>query len=156
MNVIAIDPGPTHSAVLFYDGIKTSRRQIIDNDRMIFTLTEDAMPESHLAIEMVESFGMAVGREVFETVFWIGRFCEAYNGDFTRIGRKAVKMHLCQSMRAKDANIRRALLDRFPATGGGKTPQVGTKSQPGPLFGITSHLWSALAVAVTWWDTRRD
>jgi len=63
-------------------------------------------------------------------------------------------MHLCKNNRAKDANIRQALLDRFPATGGGKAPQIGTKKQPGPLYGVTSHLWSALAVAVTWADTQ--
>lgn len=66
--------------------------------------------------------------------------------------RRAVKLHLCGSMRAKDGNIRQALVDRF----GGQAQAVGTKKAPGPLFGLSSHRWSALAVAVTWWDTRRD
>ena len=66
--------------------------------------------------------------------------------------RLDVKLHLCKDSRAKDANIRQALLDRFPATGGGKTPQIGTKAQPGPLYGIKSHLWAALGVAVTFAD----
>jgi hypothetical protein len=43
-------------------------------------------------------------------------------------------------MRAKDANIRQALLDLIG-------PQ-GTKAQPGPTYGIKSHTWAALAVAV--------
>jgi hypothetical protein len=58
-------------------------------------------------------------------------------------------MFLCNSMRAKDANIRRRVLDIFPATGGGKTPQIGTKGHPGPLYGVTSHAISALALGLT-------
>lgn len=42
-----------------------------------------------------------------------------------------------------------ALLDLFPRTGGGATPQIGTKAKPGPLYGVSSHAWAALGVAVT-------
>ena len=42
-----------------------------------------------------------------------------------------------------------ALLDLFPRTGGGATPQIGTKGKPGPLYGVSSHAWAALGVAVT-------
>jgi hypothetical protein len=104
-----------------------------------------------IAIEMIASYGMAVGREVFETCVWIGRFMQASRDpDAVRlVYRRDVKLHLCGTAKAKDPNIRQALLDMFPRTGGGKTPQVGTKSQPGPLFGVASHAWAALAVAVT-------
>ncbi len=65
-----------------------------------------------------------------------------------------VKLHLCGNARAKDTNIRQALIDRF---GGieGKSKAVGTKKAPGPLYGCKSHMWAALAVAVTWWDTHQ-
>jgi len=113
----------------------------------------DKMPDNGatLAIEMIASYGMAVGREVFETCVWIGRFQQAWHtpDGVKLVYRRDVKMQLCGSPKAKDANIRQALLDMFPATGGGKTPQIGTKAQPGPLYGITSHAWAALAVAVT-------
>ena len=55
--------------------------------------------------------------------------------------RKDVKLHLCGSPRAKDPNIRQALLD--------KLGPVGTKRQPGPCYGVKSHAWAALGVAVT-------
>jgi hypothetical protein len=95
------------------------------------------------AIEMVASYGMPVGREVFETVRWIGRFQQAWRDPETVrfVYRKDVKLHLCGSARAKDANIRQALID--------KLGPVGTKAVPGPLYGVKSHIWSALAVAVT-------
>jgi hypothetical protein len=115
---------------------------------------------------MVASYGMAVGKDVFETVYWIGRFCEAAERSLARQGEREaahhrvyrldVKLHLCKDSRAKDGNIRQALIDRFPATGGGKTPQIGVKSQPGPLFGIKSHLWAALGVAVTFADKQEE
>jgi len=49
-------------------------------------------------------------------------------------------------MKAKDANIRQALID--------KLGPVGTKKSPGPLWGVKSHIWSALAVAVTALETK--
>ena len=55
-------------------------------------------------------------------------------------------------MRAKDANVRAALIDRF---GPSKRKAIGLKATPGPLYGVHSHMWSALAVAVTYGD-RRD
>jgi len=64
-------------------------------------------------------------------------------------------MNLCGVMKAKDGNIRQALIDRFPATGGGKIPQIGTKAKPGPLYGFSRDKWAALAVAVTFQDQQR-
>jgi hypothetical protein len=105
----------------------------------------------HIAIEMIASYGMAVGREIFETCVWIGRFMQAWrNPKAVRlIYRRDVKLRLCGTVKAKDANVRQALIDMFPKTGGGKIPQIGTKAQPGPLYGVASHAWAAVAVAVT-------
>ena len=108
-----------------------------------------------MLIEMVASYGMPVGREVFETVRWIGNFEHAFGRDRTQaVYRRDVKMELCNSASANDANVRRALLDRFPSTGGGATPAIGTKAKPGPLYGLTKHAVSALAVGVAWWATQ--
>ena len=75
-----------------------------------------------LALEMIASYGMAVGKEVFETCVWIGRFQQKWRwpAEVRFVYRQDVKLHLCGSPRAKDANIRQALLDMFPSTGGGK------------------------------------
>jgi len=92
---------------------------------------------------MVASYGMPVGKEVFETCVWIGRFMQVWHDpDAVRlIYRRDVKLHLCGSARAKDGNIRQALIDKLG-------PQ-GTKKAPGPTYGVKSHAWAALALAVT-------
>jgi hypothetical protein len=58
----------------------------------------------------------------------------------------AGEAHLCEFVRANDANIRAALIDRF---GPGKDKAVGRKATPGPLFGLKGDEWSALAIALT-------
>ena len=102
------------------------------------------------AIEMVASYGMAVGATVFETVWWSGRFTEAWagwnDGLPIRVYRKDVKLHLCGSVRAKDTNIRQALIDRY---GPGRNVAVGRKDSPGPLYGFKADCWQALGVAIT-------
>ncbi len=113
----------------------------------IFRLGQ-AFGVEHCAIEMIASYGMPVGKETFETCLWIGRFIGAWEGIHGKepalLCRKDIKMHLCGTMKAKDGNIRQALLDRWG-------PQ-GTKKAPGPTYGISSHTWAALAVATTFMD----
>jgi hypothetical protein len=103
--------------------------------------------DCQLVIEMIASYGMAVGAEVFDTCVWIGRYVQAWHSpDAVRlIYRKQVKLHLCGTTKAKDTNIRQALLDKF---GPGKDKAIGKKAAPGPLYGVKTHAWSALAVAV--------
>jgi hypothetical protein len=140
MIVLAIDPGTTQSAYVVFDGRKVIRGEILPNENLLQLMRDDAIaPHDVVACEMVASYGMAVGREVFETCVWIGRFIQVARAPVRMVFRKDVKMHLCHSMRAKDGNIRQALLDKHGA--------VGTKKNPGPLYGVKSHLWAALAVA---------
>ena len=152
--ILCIDPGTTHSGVVEFDGLNVKPiSSAYANDELIVLLRRIGPNGNghveHMAIEMVASYGMAVGESTFETVRWVGRLQEAFSEvNTTLVYRKDVKMFLCHSMRAKDANIRQAILDAFPATGGGKTPQIGTKSQPGPLYGVTSHSMSALSIGI--------
>lgn len=110
------------------------------------------------AIEMVASYGMPVGKEVFDTCIWIGRFEEAlltarhgYSHLYTEpefIFRKDVKVNLCGHTNAKDANVRQALIDRFADTPNGK----GTKKKPDFFYGFKADMWQAYAVGVTCLD----
>ena len=151
MIVLGLDPGTEQSAFVAFNGESVRDHRVLPNRQLLSVLHEmrDHV-QAILVIEQIESFGMAVGREVFETVFWTGRFAEAWCPKrFERMPRREVKQHLCHSARATDANIRQALIDRF---GPGTDKAFGKKKAPGPLFGITGHKIAALAVAITWFD----
>lgn len=146
--ILAIDPGPEESALVLFDGERVLKAIYQPNECILAELKR-AAGLYPLAIEKIASFGMPVGAEVFETVYWSGRFAQAYGVEHVeRMTRVDVKMHLCHSPRAKDGNIRQALIDRF----GGRDSAIGKKASPGPLYGVSGDIWAALALAVAWWD----
>lgn len=158
VRILAIDPGTEFSAYVEWEtgdpiggppGIYLAGRA--SNHEML-SLLADSVHCDVLAVEMIASYGMAVGAEVFETCLWTGRFiqCAVEWGDFAKVYRREVKIHLCNSAKAKDGNIRQAIIDRF----GGKEKAIGKKAKPGPLYGIAGDVWAALAVAVTYAETR--
>lgn len=146
--IIAVDPGPEESAycVLVGDEIRLFGKD--ENMAVMDILAAYSGRDRVLAIEMIQSYGMPVGREVFETCVWIGRFIEAYKGPYRYIYRKDVKLHICQSMKANDSTVRQALIDRF-----GKP---GTKKAPGKLYGFRDDMWSALAIGITAIETKEQ
>jgi hypothetical protein len=175
---IAIDPGPVESAWIQYDSARSALVAcgLQPNEQVLEKIRATEWP---IVCEMIACYGMAVGKETFETVYWIGRFCEAAKGH-SRVFRKEVSLYFCNSPRATDSNVRRALLDldRFggseeKAIGGRRcTPchgrgvrgkkavpceicgATGWRTPPGPLYAVKSDIWSALAVAVYFEDSR--
>lgn len=146
-SILAIDPGTLESGwVMLIDG-NVSESGVCKNEDMLETVK---CWRGALAIEMIASYGMPVGREVFETCVWIGRFVQAYRWPdrAEMIYRRDVKLHLCGTPKAKDGNIRQALIDLIG-------PQ-GVKKSPGPTYGVKSHAWAALAVAATALNLRRQ
>lgn len=158
MLILGIDPGTTKSAWVLWDDEdeKILEMGICENMELrnyFSSVTHDDLRflGCHVAIEMVASYGMPVGKEVFETCVWIGVFLEALMADIPSrhfVYRKEVKLNFCGSVKAKDANIRQALIDRFG--------DPGTKKAPGKLHGVSKDIWSALAVAVTFSDLRKQ
>ncbi len=143
MRILAIDPGTDESGwCVLVDG-KVAMSGVTPNHILLYQVGGMASNFDTLAIEMIASYGMAVGKEVFETCVWIGRFQQVWTkpSEVRLVYRRDVKPHLCGSVKAKDANIRQALIDLLG-------PQ-GTKKSPGPTFGVKSHAWAALGVAVT-------
>lgn len=151
--ILALDPGPAQTGWVLFDGQRVQGCGVLPNEGVLARMRPDAQWDNGwtLAIEMIASYGMPVGHEVFETCVWIGRFVQAWHSPeaVRRVYRKDVKLHLCQNPRAKDSNVRQALIDLFAPTGGGAVRQIGTKAQPGPLYGVSTHAWPALGVAVT-------
>ena len=144
MRILALDPGTEKTAFLVWDG-SVVHCGIENNEDLRCMLVANHFGSADLmAYEMIASYGMSVGREVFETCVWIGRFIECTPLKPVPVFRKDVKLHLCGTPRAKDANVRQAILDLF----GGKQKAIGRKASPGPLYGVSSHIWSALGVAL--------
>ena len=141
--LLAIDPGTTQSGWVILDRHDRIESVGVSPNEDVLSMIRDTWPSRALAIEMIASYGMAVGKEVFETCVWIGRMQQAFHRpeQVELVYRQQVKMHLCGTPRAKDANIRQALLDLIG-------PQ-GTKAAPGPTYGVKSHAWAALGVAAT-------
>lgn len=151
---LAIDPGNEDTAFVLmdenfipYDKGKIKNTELIKKCRKNSFGTNGELHFDYLVIEMVASYGMPVGKTVFDTCVWIGRFVEACHVPYTRIYRMQEKMDLCQTMRAKDSNIRQALIDRF-----GK---VGTKKNPGFFYGFKKDIWAAFAVGTTYLDMKK-
>lgn len=150
MKIIALDPGSEQTAYVLWDGTLRDFG-IVPNERCLELLhyCGNRARVGRCIIEMIGHYGkgMPAGREVFDTCIWIGRFTEAFGAERTEtMLRATIKAHLCGSVKAKDANVRQALIDRF---GGPAAIRKG-----GPLYRVSSHVWAALAVAVTWWDTQ--
>ena len=157
--ILSIDPGNIESAYCVID--KNNYKPIEFGKIKNEELREKLLGELHyypietLAIEMIASYGMAVGKEVFETCVWIGRFIESFKCPFTYyVYRKDEKINLCGSMKAKDSNIRQALIDRF-ATFDFKNGK-GTKKQQDFFYGFSKDVWAAYAVGITWLDKQQD
>lgn len=146
-DIQAIDPGPVTSAWVGLTLVEGSLQvrfayPSFDNQELTESLMQSPS-RGRLVIERMEGYGMPVGKEVFETVWWSGRLHEAALRSYDavdRLTRKAVKVHHCGVATAKDGNVILALKDRF----GDK----GTKSDPGVFYGVSGDAWQAIALGV--------
>ena len=154
MRIFAIDPGCTESAYCVIEDYKPKEFGKIENEKLRELLHRRTAYEEFecVVIEMVASYGMAVGREVFETCVWIGRFTETSCARVEYVYRMEEKMTLCHDSRATDSTIRQALIDRFASHDlkNGK----GTKSNPDFFYGFAKDVWAAYGVGCTWLDRR--
>lgn len=159
--IVAIDPGTESSAWVVYragankvEAFGLEKNEVVRGrmDKGYFCWVKDApgKPDGafadRLVIEMIKGYGNAMGDEILKTCFWIGRFVERWDDQHVLIPRKTVVTTLCMNPRANDANVRQAIIDRY----GGKLLAIGKKAAPGPLYGVTGDVWSALAVALAW------
>lgn len=160
--ILAIDPGNFQSAYVLmnhdFAPLKFGKvpnqdmRNVIQEIETTNALRSNREEKITTVIEMISSYGMRVGREVFDTCVWIGRFTElASRTEF--VYRKDVKLNLCGRINANDSNVRMALIDRF-AIHDYKTGK-GTKSNPDWFYGFHSDIWASYAVGCTYLDQRK-
>ena len=156
--LLAIDPGNVMSAYVMVE--ENTYRPItfgkVENEKLLSLVKEYTNPQTPAIIEMVASYGMAVGKDVFDTCVWIGRYTQAAidaGACVDNIYRSEEKMNLCHRQNARDSNIRQALVDRF-STHDFKSGK-GTKKNPDFFYGFANDVWAAYAVAVTYIDKRK-
>ena len=159
IRVLGIDPSNKdhNGAVLLEieDGrLVISKRMLTGGEDVVQTIRGCASEESDTKLtifcEDIACMGMLVGRDVFQTCFWIGeyrRVAKDLGIDFRLVSRSTIRLHHCHSSRAKDKNIRARMIERFGYYGSGTTG-LGTKKDPGMLYGIKGDMWSALAISV--------
>jgi hypothetical protein len=154
--ILGLDPGYRRSAIIAYEDGQVLAGAIPTNDELVEMLKRPNYAiGATLVVEQVQVFSSnyGVGQEVFDSVFWAGRFVQAWHPrPWDRIIRAKVRGHLGAS-KGGDAAVRQALIARF---GPYKEQAIGTKASPGPLYGVRGDLWSALAIAVTYADTRPE
>lgn len=167
MNLLSIDPGTHESAYVIFDGRLPLRFGKVANWNLLKMISDDVdfLACRQAVIEMVGHYGtgMSVGKEIFETCVWIGRFKQAWYStlgedvneivDAEVVLRATVKTCLCNSARAKDSNVRQAIIDRY---GGIRELAIGRKASPGPLYGFKADCWQALAVGITWFEMQKQ
>ena len=148
--LVSLDPGPTATGVCCFDGFyKLLACGHLPNDS-VERLIERVDPCITVCEDIV-GFGMSVGKSTFDTAKQIGRFwilSELYSREWHLINRRDIKLLCCGDAKAKDKDIRAAMIASWG--------QQGTAKLPGPTYGFTNHTWSALAVGTAWIKQRRD
>lgn len=149
MTILAFDPGPDTSGVVYYD---TEARRVLSASGDMPNLLAlaavrltgaEAHPVDAIACESIEAMYAHVGKETVRTIRFTGRIEEAgeqAGKPVCLLSPQEVKRRVCGTASAKDPAVRQALIDMLG--------EPGTKNNKGPTHGVSKHAWRALAVAV--------
>ena len=149
--LVGIDPGPTTSGLVVYllgpSGPGRVVRAYASAD-IVQVRSEISLASEVDGEDVVEctQAGPPSGA-VVKTTEIVGRIlerCEVEGIPCHPYYRREVLQALgCARKGNKDSLVRLAMIELH---GGDKRTAVGTKKQPGPLYGVTSHAWQALGV----------
>ena len=146
MRILAIDPGPVESAWVLWDTKKHDfikplsgrNKGLEQNNKVIGMLPFLADGDIDLvAIEMISSYGLSVGRSTLITCCVVGQIiqkCMDNNIPFKLYGRPTIKGQIGGRT---DAEIRSSLRIRY-----------GESRKGEKLEGVKNDIWSSLALAV--------
>lgn len=154
MAILSIDVGTTESGyVILQFPFQLIEFGKVSND-VLLDIVKNKQYEK-LIYEEFQSYGMPIGESTIKSITWNGRYIQSAldRGIPTyHVYRKDEKMTLCGSMKAKDSNIRQALIDRYAKFDfkNGK----GKKANPDVFYGVSKDVWSAIAVGVTYWEMK--
>lgn len=149
MIILGVDPGPEKSAYIEWDHInkKIYNIGIVNNKDFISNCIRYNQFKHNLflAIEVPKIFGNKVWQQVIDTAFIAGQIVGKINFPFKKVAPNEWKLHITGKRGANDQLVKQALMARF----GPK----GTKKNPGKLYGLKTHLWDTLGIAVYVGDT---
>lgn len=157
MFVFAIDPGDTESGYCLYDA-ETKRPfaygKVANHALIDVAGTQVSLYGTDLTF-VIETMSIPkkCGKTVFDAIFWSGRFYQAMidsDAVVATLMRITAKGHILKLIGGNDREMKEALEIRF----GGKAAAIGTKAKPGPLYGMGNDCRAALAVAITFAETR--
>jgi hypothetical protein len=147
--LLAIDPGAAHVGWVVMAG---PRRQVVQAEELTpeqaRARARDVFADA-VAIEGVTNYGQAAGKDVFRTCYEIGRLLEIFHGRAIPVWllyRPHVRLTVGGHPRAKEPDLKAAMRDWY----GGERAAKGCKANPGPLYHVHGHAWSALALAFAW------
>jgi hypothetical protein len=149
--LLAIDPGPTTCGLVVYDPgaqrVTSAHAELVWPD-VRRLLSDHLLSGAGVVCERTQAGPPST--DVVRTTEVVGRVMEACDHlrmPLELVYRREVLATLGVSARgSKDALVRAALIDLHSTS---KALAVGTRRAPGPLYGVTSHAWAALALAVT-------
>lgn len=156
--ILAIDPGPERSALVWWDGLRIHRAEIMENR---IALEECHCVEGLIFIEWISSYGMRVGATVFDTCRWVGRFQQiasdsGYGGPIL-VKRMDIKLFHTGRGSTKDADVRGALIEKYgepftkeiytPTGKKGQPLKERTRRVPQLTAPLTKDLWQAFGLA---------
>ncbi len=149
ITVIGLDPGSEKSAYVVWNNKNILVKGIPPNEELLEMLSD--LQDRYfpvLAIESMISIPGGVGKAVIQTIEWADRFYQAWQGEREKVPVGNVRVALCGTMRSDNADVRRALIQRFG--------EPGIKKNPNPIMyglkGSGYHLIRAFAVAVVHMD----
>ena len=150
---LAIDPGPETCGAALYD---PSTRRVLWSDKaapvasmcdQLWLPHPDVPWWGHdllVLVERVESYGIS-GNHLLRTSEALGRLwrsAEAGGHDVRLIPRRLVCRALDVTGGGKDGKVRQACIAILG--------EPGRKADPGPTYGVTSHAWQALGLALAY------
>jgi hypothetical protein len=124
--ILGIDPGPQRSAAVLIDAkFEVAVAETFGNEILIGHIKRGVW--DGVAVESIQSYGMAVGREVFDTCYMIGRIqqaCMDRGMPCTLYPRPEYTRRICGTGKINDSILRQALELRFGGYGETATTEV--------------------------------
>lgn len=157
LKIIAVDPGPLRSGMVVYVSGGPRLAKTLANEEA-WAVVHNYMQQDLadiLLIEWVKNYGRIVGDPTFRTCQFTGELkalTRVFSKGYAELTRPEV-CHILTGSRNNDKTVvKRATIDLFLQTGGGSTPEIGTRKQPGPLYLMkgSGHAWDALSLVKAW------